>query len=383
MKRTFREAALRNWISTLIILSFAFVASAKTKFLEEATVRQVSEKYQTLVRATYADLLVKNKALDLEARELAKNPNQAQLEKTRAAWKEARLAYSPTEPYRYYGGPIDNADVGVEALMNAWPIDESYLDAVKGSEHAGLIMNEKEFPVVDAKTLSDANEKGGEKNVSTGYHAIEFLLWGQDFSLEAAGNRPATDFTAAAPGGVRRAQALTALTGLLVTHTEKLVNAWQPESAYSKAWNNAKPDEILRRILVGATSLSADEMAGERMTVALEKNDPEHEQDCFSDFSLEDLKANQRGIMRVLQETGLLDVMAKVDSKRALSLRRDLDQAQKNLEAIPAPFDRLISNPKSPDRKKVQKAIAGLQKQARSMNGFAKMWGVELNVQGE
>jgi putative iron-regulated protein len=160
------------------------------------------------------------------------------------------------------------------------------------------------------------------------------------------------------------------------------VNAWKPESDYPKAFINEKPDEVLRRILTGMTSLSADEMAGERMTVALEKHDQENEQDCFSDFTLMDLAANQEGIIAVYQKTGLRELFAKTDKALESKISKQLETSLKMIHEIPAPFDKVVSEKKStPAQKKVHKAIESLQKQAHLIAQMAKRFKVELNVQ--
>ncbi len=354
---------------------------ASSQKLTAAQIRPIAESYRTLVQKAYSETLETNQQLHAEAEKFTATSSEEQLLKVREAWKKARLAYSRTEAFRFYGGPIDQAETGLEPLMNAWPIDESYLDGVVGRPDSGLIQNPKDYPVLDAKTLIAANEKDGERNVSTGYHAVEFLLWGQDLSPDKPGQRKATEFTG--PVGKRRGQMLTALTGLLVSQSQALTAAWDLNAPYVRSFLSEKPDEIMRRILVALTSLSADEMAGERMAVALEKNDPENEQDCFSDFSLEDMKANESGIMNVFNQTGLMGLFQKTNAKAATVLKNRMQAAKKKIASIPAPFDKILLNPKSKDRAKVQMAIRSLQEQARDINHFAKIWGIELNVQDE
>ena len=75
-------------------------------------------------------------------------------------------------------------------------------------------------------TLQEAGDI--EANVATGYHAIEFLLWGQDLNGTGpgAGKRPATDYRRAnCTGGNcdRRAAYLKAATDLLVSDLEEMV----------------------------------------------------------------------------------------------------------------------------------------------------------------
>jgi len=76
---------------------------------------------------------------------------------------------------------------------------------------------------IDADLLRSLHEVDEvEANVSTGYHAIEFLLWGQDLNGTGPGasQRPASDFMAGAgcTGGNcdRRRAYLMAATDLLI-----------------------------------------------------------------------------------------------------------------------------------------------------------------------
>jgi putative iron-regulated protein len=95
-------------------------------------------------------------------------------------------------------------------------MDESYVDSVEGAEGAGLI-NDRSFAITKA-SITDQNERGGEENIATGYHAIEFLLWGQDKSETGPGNRAYTDFVdgKAANADRRRLYLKTVVTELLV-----------------------------------------------------------------------------------------------------------------------------------------------------------------------
>lgn len=387
------RTGLRFWtaglIMTVLLPGPAALAEKKVrkpKALSKSEVSSIAEAYAGLVYKTYDELWQANQKLAAAVQKFTQSPSTETLEAAKESWKAARLVYSETEAFRFYGGPIDRAEGvpserGPEPLMNAWPIDEAYLDYVKGNEKAGLVQNPA-MPITQA-SLIEANEKDGERNISTGYHAIEFLLWGQDLSTSAPGQRPVSDYLPKNPFAARRAQVLVILSGLLVKQAEALKMAWAPSAEQTVAFKAAPPEEILRKILVGVITLSADEMAGERLTVALEKKDPEHEQDCFSDFSLEDLKANQRGIEKVLVQTGLMDLFQKARKKETLALRRHLELVSKDLAGIPAPLDAILVDEKNPNRSKVEAAIVALQKQARFIDGVTQLWGIELNVQAE
>lgn len=381
MKKRINSIILTTALTLTCASEVAFSAATKKMNLPDSEISQIKQKYSKHVLKSYELVLSTNQVLLEKTRELAKNPTDANLEAAKSAWKSARSAYSTTEPFRFYGGPIDAADSGPEGLMNAWPIDESYIDYVKGNPTSGFISNKTLLPKITKETLAELNEKGGERNVATGYHAVEFLLWGQDFSTKGPGERSVNNFGNDADIQSRRSQSLIALCELLVDHSNLLVNAWKPGSTYLLAWDKEPSGEILRRILVGITSLSADEMAGERMTVAFEKNDPEHEQDCFSDFSVQDLKANETGILSIYTETGLKDLFEKINNSQAKKLFAEIQTVLDGYSKVTGPMDTAILDVKSKDRKQLKAIIPHLQKQAQIISHIVKPWAIELNVQ--
>ena len=162
-------------------------AQARTA-IATPVVTPVVHHYAALVHASYADTLAAARNLQASVRAFVAGPDAARLESARKAWLEAREWYGQTEAFRFYGGPIDD-DNGPEGRINAWPMDESYVDGVEGKPDAGLINNRK-F-IITKRALAAQNERGGEENIATGWHAIEFLLWGQDTSANGPGNRRA------------------------------------------------------------------------------------------------------------------------------------------------------------------------------------------------
>jgi len=149
--------------------------------------------YAEIVYASYADSARLAVELQVAIDEFVANPAAETHQAAKSAWLAAQEPYGQTEAYRFYGGPIDDED-GPEGLMNAWPLDEAYIDYVQGAESSGIINNVDAYPVIDIDLLITLNEAGSEKNISTGYHAIEFLLWGQDFSENGPGQRQYTDY---------------------------------------------------------------------------------------------------------------------------------------------------------------------------------------------
>jgi putative iron-regulated protein len=292
-------------------------------------------------------------------------PSEATLAGARVAWMASRASYEPTEVFRFSDGPIDGANAlggreGPENRINAWPMDEAYLDSVANSPRGGLIPN-LSIPM-DRSLLGHAHGASDDTQVTLGFHAIEFLLWGQDRDTVTAGQRPATDY---APGGAvrdRRRLCLAMMTDSLVADLAAVAREWRPDR-YGAKFAALPRREALRRVLSGAATLSGFEMASERISVPLATHSQEDEQSCFSDNTVRDLSANIEGLALVLEgdgeSTGLLKLFGALDPKLAHDLRDRLDQVRQRMLEVPAPYDAIIlSAPDDPRRRRLE-ALAG------------------------
>ncbi|WP_136680594.1 imelysin family protein [Neptunomonas sp. XY-337] len=279
------------------------LASAPAAFA--ANVSDVLNTYGNIAQATYADSLTTAKVLKTKIEALLKEPTEANLQAAKQAWIDARVPYQQTEAYRFGNAIVDDW----EGKVNAWPLDEGLIDYVDAGSYgeesdenglyaANVIANKQLkvgsstvdvsniTPELLAETLHEADEV--EANVATGYHAIEFLLWGQDLNGtdKGAGKRPATDFsTDNCTGGHcdRRRDYLMAATNLLITDLEEMVGNWQEGGAARKELAAKGEKGGLATMLTGMGSLSYGELAGERIKLGLMLHDPEEEHDCFSD----------------------------------------------------------------------------------------------------
>ncbi|MFZ2103443.1 MAG: imelysin family protein [Oricola sp.] len=281
----------------------ALAAALAAPAAADAMPEDVVKTYADIALAKYEDALTTAKALDAAADALIANPSAETLQAAKDAWKASRIPYQQTEVYRFGNVIVDDW----EGRVNAWPLDEGlidYVDASYGTESdqnslytANVIANPELMingQKVDASNLSPEflsgtlQEAGDvEANVATGYHAIEFMLWGQDLNGTGpgAGNRPWTDYsTIECTNGHcdRRAQYLDSATDLLVSDLEEMVANWKEDGA-ARAELLADPNAGLSVILTGMGSLSYGELAGERMKLGLILHDPEEEHDCFSD----------------------------------------------------------------------------------------------------
>ena len=264
----------------------------------------VLDTYADIAQATYEDSLTTAKALQDAVNTLVQSPSAENLQAAKDAWLSARVPYQQTEVYRFGNAIVDDW----EGKVNAWPLDEGLIDYVDASyggptdENPAAALNviaNSSFTLggeeVDASAITPAlleetlqEADGVEANVATGYHAIEFLLWGQDLNgTEAgAGTRPWTDYAAgdACTGGNcdRRGEYLKAATELLISDLELITAQWA-EGGDARAAVLADETAGITAILTGMGSLSYGETAGERMRLGLMLNDPEEEHDCFSD----------------------------------------------------------------------------------------------------
>jgi putative iron-regulated protein len=351
------------------------------------TTSAVLEHYAQLVHANYTDNVAAARDLQRAVDAFVAAPSASALEQARKAWLEAREWYGQSEAFRFYGGPIDGDD-GPEGLINAWPLDEAYIDYVDGRADAGIINNRAE--AISAARLAELNERGGEENVATGWHAIEFLLWGQDRSATGPGERPYTDFVdGQAANADRRRLYLQTVTAMLVKELEAVAAAWTPNAANYRAEFVASGQTGVSRMLTGLGTLSRGELAGERMEVAMDTQDQEDEHSCFSDNTHRDIVTNALGIQNVwegryltrdgrrLEGASLSALVADRNAAVAKAASADIAASVKLAGAIQAPFDReIVGGDASPGRKRVRAVIDALKKQADSIVEAAKALGI-------
>ncbi|MDJ0995647.1 MAG: imelysin family protein [Dinoroseobacter sp.] len=264
----------------------------------------VLANYADIAAAKYADSLTTAQTLQAAVDALVETPSAEALQAAKEAWLASRVPYQQTEVYRFGNAIVDDW----EGKVNAWPLDEGLIDYVDSSyggpsdenEFAALNVIASPSFTLSGETIDASNitpellegtlheADGVEANVATGYHAIEFLLWGQDLNGHGtgAGNRPWTDYARgdACTGGNcdRRAAYLQAATALLVSDLEWMAAQWQ-DGGEARSQLIADEDAGIVAILTGMGSLSYGEQAGERMRLGLMLNDPEEEHDCFAD----------------------------------------------------------------------------------------------------
>ncbi|MBP1851415.1 imelysin family protein [Rhizobium halophytocola] len=396
---------IRNTIFRAGVALFGVTAVSVLPVHAETTPKAVLDHYVAMAQAKYQDALDTAKGLDKAVDALIATPSEETLKAARTAWLAARVPYQQSEVYRFGNPVVDDW----EGKVNAWPLDEGlidYVDASYGTESdsnaqyvANVIANKTikiDGDEVDASKLTpeflaDTLHETGEvdANVATGYHAIEFLLWGQDLNGndKGAGNRPYTDYdTANCTNGNcdRRAEYLKSASTLLVSDLQEMVDAWAPQGEATQHVE-ADPQAGISAILTGMGSLSYGELAGERMKLGVLLHDPEEEHDCFSDNTYNSHYYDALGIqsaylgqyIRVdrtkMEGPSLSDLVvakdAKLDAEMKAKLEKTMDAMSamvKRGETVEA-YDQMIAEGNDEGNATVQAAIDGLIDQTKTI----------------
>ena len=391
-KRQFLQIACNSALTSVAASALAmFSVPAMAQSVEsDAVVRQYGE----LVFAAYSDNLTGALAMQKAISALLAAPSAQTLSDARKSWLAAREWYLQTEAFRFYGGPIDD-EKGPEGRINSWPMDESYVDYVVGKPNAGLI-NDRRVQISKA-SLSRLSGRGGEENVSTGWHAIEFILWGQDGSNTGPGDRPFEDFVDGKKNNAdRRRTFLQTVTDLLIDDLRYLVTAWTPSAPNYRAKFERDGTESIRKMFVGLGSLSRGELAGERMEVAMNTQDQEDEHSCFSDNTHRDVVGDALGIENVwlarfnrrdgsvVQGASLFGLVAAKDAAVAERVSKQIRQSVVFAEDIPAPFDQAIKGANdAPGRVRIRKTIDSLVQQSKDLADAAGVLGITRLTQAK
>lgn len=383
----------------------------------------VVRQYADIALAMYSDSFETAKRLDDAIAALLAAPSEQTLAAARTAWKAARVPYQQTEGFRFGNAAVDEW----EGKVNAWPLDEGLIDYVDTGSYGessdenplyranviaakSIRIGKDQIDVTEitptllAGTLQEA--QGIEANVATGYHAIEFLLWGQDLNGTGpgAGNRQATDFSldnCTNDHCERRRTYLKVLSNLLLSDLSEMVDAWGPEGAARKDLLAKSPEDGLATILTGLGSLSYGELAGERMKLGLILHDPEEEHDCFSDNTHNSHYYDQVGMVAIYQGRyartdggvvegpSLAEYAAAKAPAEAAKVEAAMEVATRNLAAIKQraddgveAYDQMIGEGNDAGNAVVQAGVDGLVAQARAIEALVEKLDLNITVEG-
>ena len=381
----------------------------------------VLDTYADIAEGKYADSLVTALRLQTAVDTLVSDPSAEALAAAKAAWLASRVPYQQSEVFRFGNAIVDDW----EGKVNAWPLDEGLIDYVDASyggptdENEAAVLNviaNDSFTLsgatVDASVISPAlleetlqEADGIEANVATGYHAIEFLLWGQDLNGHGAGagRRPWTDYAAgdACTGGNcdRRGAYLKAATDLLISDLEWIVAQWA-DGGDARTAVTSDEEAGIAAILTGMGSLSYGETAGERMRLGVMLNDPEEEHSCFSDNTHNDHVYNGVGIQSVylgsytrvdgsvVDGPSLSDLVAETDAALDAEMKAQLSAAVLALGRIKTAaeagfsYDMMMERGNEAGEALIMGGVNGLINQTRSIERVVAALGTSIDVEG-
>jgi len=391
----------------------------------------ILESYSNIALANYSDALNDAKSLNLAINNFASNPTEESFLNAKKAWLISRESYGQTEAFRLSNGPIDAEDSwvaqtygAVEGQLNAWPLDENMIDYTidaNGVKTSGNIIDTvglfnpggEDAKAIDVTTITseaigELNENGGDANVASGYHAIEFLLWGQDQDYSnflkdgitngalTAGQRPLSDFVSD-KNAQRRLAYLKAASSKIIEDLQVVKSAWEKEvnginGLYQAALNgkltginkdkNIDSNEALKQIIAGLGVFIKSELANERIAVAVLTPSEEDEHSCFSDNTHRDILNNYLGFRNILTATykgksygtSLLDAVDTQTKTKILDLMASIETKINQIDKVAKTkehFDYQIKST-SPQSKVIVKLKNEMRKLGDEMVNVAK-----------
>lgn len=423
---------MKKTLLSLAVAATMFAGSANAHPNHKATV--ALKTYAQIADVNYHDALADAKKLQAAIKAFTDNPTKETLLAAKDAWKVSRESYGTTEIFRLSNGPIDaeegwvaDAYGNLEGQLNAWPLDENMIDYTvdaEGKKTAGNIIDTagkftpggEEPKAVDVtkitpEALTELNENGGEANVSTGYHAIEFLLWGQDQDYGnfikdgvtkgamVAGQRPLTDFTTDKLADRRKAF-LNAAADKLVADVELVASAWDEKVDGNKGLyraallgnagdKNIDEKTAVKQIAGGMGMFIKSELANERIAVAVLTPSEEDEHSCFSDNTHRDIVANYQGFKNALFGTykgkkvgeAFIDNVSAEEKAKIEALVKTIDEQVAKVDKVAktkAHFDYQIQ-PGSGYEKNIVSMKNNMRKLGDMMIAVAKANGVDLS----
>jgi putative iron-regulated protein len=385
------------------------------------TPREILDTYANIAEAMYGDAHSTAKTLRSAVNRLLARPSPETLAAARDAWKAARVPYQQTEGFRFGNKIVDEW----QGKVNSWPLDEGLIDYVDASYgessdenplfRANIIANKSvrvggetiDARRIAAKLLRRLHEAGKvEANVTTGYHAIEFLLWGQDLNgsgQPGAGNRPATDYDRkkCTHGNCeRRAAYLRVVTDLLVEDLSEMVVAWKRGGKARKALM-VDENAGLATILTGIGSLSYGELAGERMKLGLILHDPEEEHDCFSDNTHNSHYYNQIGMIaiyqgryrgtegKIVEGASISGLAAEKEAAADVAVRAQMDKTLTAVAKIKdaadsgrMAYDQMLADGNTEGASMIEAGITELVAQTRAVERVVAALGLKITLEG-
>ena len=312
--------------------------------LQKAKVKAV-ETYGRIVEASFLNSLLRAIELRKHAKLLVTKPTLENHILAKISWVQARLPYLQSEALFPYA---DSA-----ASINKWPINPGYVDYVDGNPASGIISNPNQFPDLSPEVLEQLNSKDG---IATGYHVIEFLLWGEAPAGSDRGKRTHNDYDAAKGNkAVRRGTFLVSCCDHLIRKLAEQLADWKsgaPENARAK-YEKLSTEDALEKMFSGIASFAARHPDISKPTGTKNITDQYGANAKFSGLGYIDLIHNAAGIANIatgayvgidgkikVQGVGLIEMAEQVSPVRSERLRHYVNASIRSVKVLNASLNR-------------------------------------------
>lgn len=385
--------SLRSRTLTSIVVTLGLAACGGASGPSAAQTQLVLDSYAENLHSAYSDAVADEQAFAATVETFLAAPTESNLAVARTSWLASRAHYMLVEGARFYGGPIDGSP-DHEAALNSWPLDEAYLDYTTNSagevdDTSGIVNNPSELPTIDVAGMDALNAKVTDSNISDGYHAIEFLLWGQALAPVGPGTRPAADYQVGGPrpNVARRSAYLRTATEGVIQHLTAVRDAWAPGAPYRTTFTSGGKAS-LGLVFTGLGKLSKGELAGQRLAAPYQSKSRRDQHDCFSSETLTDYTRDAQGILDLYQGrygahagVGIGTLVAVADRAIDEKLTSQLQGSVDLMAKIPAPFElSIVGDDTSPGRVAIRAVVTSLRAQGDQLAAAAAALGISIIV---
>ncbi|MEE3176190.1 MAG: imelysin family protein [Verrucomicrobiota bacterium] len=340
--------------------------------------------YSNIAEAASRSALSQGRILKEAISAFVKDPKAETHLLAKVSWMQARLPFLQSEFSRMI---VERGEVNhdISNLLNGWPIDPGLIDYTAKVPGENIINNKEKYPSITTELLRSINLKAGKSGFTTGYHVIEFLLWGEDSERSSSGKRSFKDYDKSnSELAKRRADYLVACCDLLIEDLENLVSEWDHESKNNlRSHLESMPsDQAIRKIL-RMVSVLADGLAESQIGSIISKESVFKEQSTFSDTTHFDFLHTVAGISNLaagayvgldgklqVMGLGLIGLAEQAPNARAEKIRSLINDAMKSAQAFKGPFDQFNQDEKNVTGS--EKSTITLKALSESLHAFAK-----------
>lgn len=271
--------------------------------------------------------------------------SQTNMITARSSYFDLRSSYLLLGPYLYGNGQFALPGEALYSRIDWYPVNPEYVDYVNGNPTAGIINDPVNYSFITEATVKSWDNVTGTNNRSCGMHVIEFLLYGEDLSNGAPGNRPYQDYN-----NLRRRQYLLFTSMALRDDFLEL----SKQEALEKAILQGEPTAAFDCIMTGLLTYIQSDFAEKCILKPLETQSEYYEMSRFSDFTVSEmlfktqairLFLNPRSLYITQTEFFLDDFMKEVDPDGYDQVMKKLDEIETELLNFPLDFDQAISDP--------------------------------------